>query len=358
MSVMNKFVGSLGIIAVCGLGVFADKADAQERVRWKMQSAFGSQLAHLGTSGVRFSENLERMSAGALQLKFYEPGALVPALECFDAASQGSVEACWTTPGYHAGKIPAASFFTAVPFGPQYGEFFAWKVYGGGNELRNEIYGEHGLYAIDAQSIGPETSGWFREEVPSLESLKGLKMRFFGLGAKVMTKLGVSTQLLAGADIYPALERGVIDATEFSMPNMDIDLGFYQIAKFNYYPGWHQQVSVNELLMNKAAWEALPDQYQAMIEVAAGESIHHTYVETEAKNPGAMNEMLEKYGVTNKRWSDEELAAFEQAWNEVLDEESANDALFKKVADSYRAWRNVYKTWGEAQALDTTYLPE
>jgi TRAP-type mannitol/chloroaromatic compound transport system substrate-binding protein len=134
---------AVGMAAV--FGVVATGVDAQERVRWKMQSAFGSQLAHLGTSGVRFSENLDRLSGGALELKFYEPGALVPALECFDAASQGSVEACWTTPGYHAGKIPAVAFFTAVPFGPGYGEFFAWKVYGGGNYHRNEIYGEYNL---------------------------------------------------------------------------------------------------------------------------------------------------------------------------------------------------------------------
>jgi TRAP-type mannitol/chloroaromatic compound transport system substrate-binding protein len=336
----------------------ATEAAAQERVRWKMQSAFTSTLAHLGTSGVRFTENIDRLSGGNFELKFFEPGALVPALECFDAASKGSVESCWTTPGYHTGKYPALAFFTAVPFGPQYGEFFAWKKFGGGDELKNEIYAQNGLYSIDVFAIGPETSGWFRQEVASLDSLKGLKMRFFGLGAKVMQKLGVSTQLLAGADIYPALERGVIDATEFSMPNMDIDLGFHQVAKFNYYPGWHQQVSVSELLMNKAAWEALPDQYQAMLEIGAGESIHFTYAETEAKNPEAMNEMLEKYGVHNKRWTDEELAAFETAWNEVLEEESASDPLFKKVADSYSAFRNVYKTWGDAQFLRSTYLSE
>jgi TRAP-type mannitol/chloroaromatic compound transport system substrate-binding protein len=336
----------------------ATEAAAQERVRWKMQSAFTSTLAHLGTSGVRFTENIDRLSGGNFELKFFEPGALVPALECFDAASKGSVESCWTTPGYHTGKYPALAFFTAVPFGPQYGEFFAWKKFGGGDELKNEIYAQNGLYSIDVFAIGPETSGWFRQEVASLDNLKGLKMRFFGLGAKVMQKLGVSTQLLAGADIYPALERGVIDATEFSMPNMDIDLGFHQVAKFNYYPGWHQQVSVSELLMNKAAWEALPDQYQAMLEIGAGESIHFTYAETEAKNPEAMNEMLEKYGVHNKRWTDEELAAFETAWNEVLEEESANDPLFKKVADSYQAFRNVYKTWGDAQFLRSTYLSE
>lgn len=343
-----------GAVLAAGIATGAP-AEAQDRVKWKMQSAFASSLSHLGTSGVRFSENLDRLSDGTLELKFFEPGALVPALECFDAASKGSVESCWTTPGYHTGKYPALAFFTAVPFGPSYGEFFAWKKFGGGDDLRNEIYGEHGLYSIDSFAIGPETSGWFKQEVPSLDSLKGLKMRFFGLGAKVMTKLGVSTQLLAGADIYPALERGVIDATEFSMPNMDIDLGFHQIAKFNYYPGWHQQVSVSELLMNKAAFDGLGDQHKAMIEIAAGESIHFTYAETEAMNPAAMNTMLEKHGVTNVRWGDEELAAFEGAWKEVLAEESANDPLFQKVADSYAAWREVYKTWGDAQFLKSTY---
>ncbi|MCG8548071.1 MAG: TRAP transporter substrate-binding protein, partial [Alphaproteobacteria bacterium] len=274
------------------------------------------------------------MSDGKLQIKFHEPGALVPALECFDAASKGSVDACWTTPGYHTGKYPALAFFTAVPFGPQIGEFTAWKRFGGGDELRAEIYGKHGLIAFDNFCIGPETSGWFKNEIKSLEELKGLKMRFFGLGAKVMQKMGVSTQLLAGADIYPALERGVIDATEFSMPDIDIKLGFYQIAKNNYYPGWHQQVSCSEILMNKAKFDALPDNYKAMIEIAAGESITHTYAATEAKNPAAMGEMLSKYGVTNRRWDDETLKQLEKAWLEVVKEESAKDAYFKKVADS------------------------
>jgi len=333
-------------------------ADAQDRVRWKMQSAFGGQLPHLGTSGIRLTENMERVSDGSFQIEFFEPGALVPALECFDAASRGSVEACWTTPGYHTGKIPALAFFTAVPFGPQYGEVFAWKVFGGGDDLKNEIYGEHSLYSLDCNAIGPETSGWFREPVASLEDLRGLKMRFFGLGAQVMQKLGVSTQLLAGADIYPALERGVIDATEFSMPAMDIDLGFYQVASNNYFPGWHQQVSVNELLMHKPAWDALSDQHKAMLELACGEQIHYNYAETEANNPNAMNKMVEENGVQVRRWSDEELAAFETAWQEVLEEQSASDPVFKEVADSYLAFRETYKTWGDAQFLQSTYQTE
>jgi TRAP-type mannitol/chloroaromatic compound transport system substrate-binding protein len=170
-----------------------------------------------------------------------------------------------------------------------------------------------------------------------------------------MQKLGVSTQLLAGADIYPALERGVIDATEFSMPAMDIDLGFYQVAENNYFPGWHQQVSVNELLMHKPAWEALSDQHKAMVELACGEQIHYNYAETEANNPTAMNKMVEENGVKVQRWTDDQLAAMQEAWEAVLAEQSAADPTFKKVADSYLAFRETYKTWGTAQFLKSTY---
>jgi len=331
-------------------------ANAQERVRWKMQSAFGSSLPHLGPSGVRFSKDIERMSGGKFEVKFYEPGALIPPLECFDAVSKGSIESCWTTPGYHTGKYPALAFFTTVPFGPGFGEFLAWKWFGGGNELRAEIYAKHNLIAVDCFCIGPETSGWFRNEIKSIEELKGLKMRFFGLGAQVMQKLGVSTQLLAAADIYQALERGVIDATEFSMPTMDLKLGFHQIAKFNYFPGWHQLVSCSEFLMNKKEWDALPDHYKAMIEVAGKAQVAHTYAETEAMQFDVMAEMHDKYKVQVKRWSDEDLAAFEKAWLEVIRDESAKDETFKKVADHYLAFRKKYAVWGDAQVVKPTYL--
>ena len=354
---LRRFVKLATVAGVtAALAVASGSASAQKRVKWKMQSAFGSQIPHLGPPAVRFTENVKVLSGNKFQIKFFEPNALVPALECFDAASKGSIESCWTTPGYHTGKYPALAFFTTVPFGPQLGEFIAWKAYGGGNELQNEIYAKHDLISIDVNAIGPETSGWFRKPVDNLESLKGMKMRFFGLGAKVMTKIGMSTQLLAGADIYPALERGVIDATEFSMPTIDIKLGFHQIAKNNYYPGWHQQVSVGELLMNRTAYNELPDAFKKMIEMSAGWNMLYNYAESEAANPKAMNEMLSKHGVTNHRWTDEQLAVFEKAWNEVVADESAKDPLFKKVHDSYTAFRAVYKTWGEAQYLAPTYL--
>ena len=329
---------------------------ADKRVKWKLHSAWGSSVPHLGTSGVRFSKNIKRVSGGKFTMKFFEPGALVPGNEGFDATSKGSIEAAWTTAGYDVGKYPALAFFTAVPFGPSMGEYFAWKMFGGGNKIQQEIYAKHNIHQQDCFAIGPETSGWFKMEVKDLKQLRGLKMRFFGLGARVMQKIGVSTQLLAGGDIFPALEKGVIDATEFSMPAMDIKYGFYQIAKNNYFPGWHQQVSISQLLINSAKWNGLADNYKAMVELGCGDSIHHTYAETEYVNPFAMVEMGEKYGVKTRRWRDDQIAVFEKAWNDVVAEDSAKDPVFKRVNESYRKFRKAYAKWGAAQSLKPTYL--
>ncbi len=359
---MSKRLLKLGLmavsassLAVVSLTAISTTASAQDKVRWKMQSAFGSALPHLGTSGVRFSKDIERLSGGKFEVKFFEPGALIPPLECFDAVGKGSIESCWTTPGYDTGKYPALAFFTTVPFGPTFGEFMAWKWLGGGNKMRDEIYAKHGMVARDVFCIGPETSGWFRKEVKSVDELKGMKMRFFGLGAQVMAKLGVSVQLLAAADIYPALERGVIDATEFSMPAMDVKLGFHQIAKFNYFPGWHQQVSCSHLLMNKAEWDKLPDPFKAMIEIAGQAQVAFTLAESEAMQFDVMAEMRDKHKVQVKRWSDSDLAVFEKAWLEVLKEESTKDETFKKVADHYLDFRKKYAIWGDSQLMKATY---
>jgi len=349
---------TLTAAALAATAVFAvNSAQAQQpKVNWKLQSAFPSGLTHLGPSAVRLVKDVEDMTDGNFVIKFHEPGALVPTLECFDAASKGSVDACWSPAGNYAGKYAALSFFTSVPFGPGFGEFMAWKKFGNGDKLRDEIYAKHDLIAFDALAIGPETSGWFRKEIKSLEQMKGFKMRFFGLGAKVMQKMGVSTQMLAAADIFPALERGVIDATEFSMPAMDIKLGFHQVAKFNYFPGWHQQTSVTEIMMNKKVFDALPKSYKKVLEVAAGHQLAYTFAETEATQFGVMAEMRDKHKVQVKRWKDSELAAYEKAWNDVIAEESAKDPLFKRIADDYVDFRKKYALWGEAQFMKPTYL--
>jgi TRAP-type mannitol/chloroaromatic compound transport system substrate-binding protein len=345
-STMKLAISALAVGAVIALGV-PSGADAQDkRVRWNMASAYGSKLTQLGTLGVRLSENMEAVSGGSIRLKFFEPGALVPALEMFDGISAGSLDAGWSTPGYWTGKNEAFALFAAVPFGPRAGEYLGWFYYGGGKELFDELYAEYNIKGVMCGVIAPEASGWFRKEINSTEDLKGLKMRFFGLGAKVMEKMGVSTQLLAGGDIFPALERGSIDATEFSMPAIDLNLGFYQVAKHYYFPGWHQQSTLFDLMMNKDKYDALSDTQKAQIDAVCGANITAGLAEGEAIQGKALAELQEK-GVTIHRWPPEILAELEAAWNEVAAELAETNPTFKKVWESLSAYRKQYKVWGD-----------
>ena len=321
------------------------------KVRWKMASAFPGELVQLGDQGHMMEERINVLSSGTMEFKFFEPGALVPPFEIFDAVSNGSVDVGWSAAGYWAGKIPAAQFFTAVPFGPSAGEVLAWMFHGGGQELFEELYHAHNIHGMPCNLLSPEGSGWFSEPITSLEDLKGLKMRFFGLGAKVMEKLGVSTQLLAGGDIYPALELGTIDATEFSMPAIDLDLGFHEIAKNYYFPGWHQPTSMGELIVNLERWNGLTDTQREIVNAACKESMLRGFAQGEAIQFGAMKE-LQTNGVTFHRWPQEILDALEAAWAEVVEEEAAADEDFARVWASLSGFREGYKLWGDYGYLD------
>jgi TRAP-type mannitol/chloroaromatic compound transport system substrate-binding protein len=338
-----KAAAAVGLASVMSLAL-ATSAEAQKKVRWKMHSAFSSKLPIIGTGAKKLEEVIERTSDGSLQLKFFEPNALVPGIGYFDPVAQGSIEAAWGTPGYVVGKVPALAFFSAVPFGPSPGEYIAWMNYGGGNELYDELVGQFGVKGLICSIISPEASGWFRKEIKGAEDMTGMKMRFFGLGAKVMEKFGVSTQLLAAGDIYPALELGTIDATEFSMPAIDEGLGFFQVAKHYYFPGWHQQTTLGDLVMNKAKFDELSDQHKAIIEVACGFMQNWNLAHGEAIQGSAISRMQEK-GVTIHKWSDDMLKKYEAAWNEVAAEEASKDPVFKRVKESYDKFRAEYAVW-------------
>jgi len=349
MRIRETFTHAVSALAIGALVAFTWPADADaedKRVRWNMGSAFGSKLTQLGTLGVSLSEKVERSTGGNIRLKFFEPGALVPPLEMFDAISAGSLDAAWSTPGYWVGKDETFAMFSAVPFGPRAGEYLGWMYYGGGKELMDELYAEFNIKSITCGVIAPEASGWFRKEINSVEDMKGLKMRFFGLGAKVMEKMGVSTQLLAGGDIFPALERGSIDATEFSMPAIDLNLGFYQVAKHYYFPGWHQQATLFELMMNKDKYDALSETQKAQLEMACGDNVREGLAEGEAIQGAALAELQSK-GVTIHRWPPEVLDTLNNAWTEVANELAAENPNFKKVWESYSAFREQYKIWDE-----------
>ena len=360
--------GILGLIIGLVIGIFAlspesettvsvdedmvdSDAQAVEPVRWKMASSFSGNLILLGTQGHFVEERVRTLSGGSMELKFFEPGALVPALEIFDAVSTGSVNAGWTGSGYWAGKVPALQFFTAVPFGPDAGEGLAWMYYGGGLELMQEIYARHNIYSQPCSLISPEGSGWFNKEFNSVEDLQGLKMRFFGLGAKVMEKLGVATQLLAAGDIFPALELGTIDATEFSNPAIDLELGFYQVAKHYYFPGWHQPMSMIELMIYLDDWNSLGVTQKEIINAVCKESLLQGFAQGEAIQFTALQELQAK-GVMVHRWSPEIMEALETAWNEVVEDEASKNADFARVWGSLKAFRRGYKIWGDLGYLD------
>jgi TRAP-type mannitol/chloroaromatic compound transport system substrate-binding protein len=321
------------------------QAQSPQKVRINMANAFPNSLTLIGEAPVRLAKKLERLSAGTIDLRVNEPGALVPALQAIQATGQGSIDAAWSNAGFFAGTDSAFNMFAAVPFGPGIPEYMAWIYNGGGLQLSREMFGKHGVYNIPCAIIPPEASGWFRREIKSVSDLKGLKMRFFGLGAKAMSKLGVATQLLAPGDIFQALQLGTIDATEFSLPVMDQKLGFHQVAKFYYFPGWHQQATFLEFYINANKWKALPDQQKAMIEAACGDLMREVIAEGEAIQWKAMAEMRDKNGVQIKKWGPEFLAAFEKAWNEVVKEESAANPNFKRVYDSYARFRADYSIW-------------
>ncbi len=326
-------------IALGGVsGALADKA------RLKVASTFPGGLVQLGTLGKTLVTNLNTVSGGSIQAKFFEPGALVPALELFDAVKSGAVDSGWSAPGFWAGKEPAVTLFTTVPFGPSAGEYLGWIYYGGGEEMMQEIYARHNIHVNICGIISPEASGWFRKPIESLDDFKGMKMRFFGLGAKVMQKLGVDTQLLAPADIYPALERGTIDATEFSMPAIDLKLGFYQVAKHYYFPGWHQQSTLLEFMVNMDKWNAMDEQQQAVITTACRANVATGLAEGEAIQGAALKELVSK-GVTLHKWTDEQLAVFEDLWGEVATEQAAANEDFARVWKSLQEYREGYKIW-------------
>lgn len=326
-------------------------ASSQEVVNWSMPSSFPGTMILAGTGGKDFEENVRVLSDGTLNIRFFDPGALVPPLEIFDAVSAGAANSGWTSPGYWAGKVPALQFFAAIPFGPNAGEYVAWVYHGGGLELMQEIYARYNIYSQPCMLQPPEGSGWFRAEIKSLDELKGLKMRFFGLGAKVMEKIGVSTQLIAAGDIFPALELGTIDATEFSLPAIDLDLGFHAVAKHYYFPGWHQPSTMGELMINLPNWNTLSEQQQTVINEACRSNMLKSYAEGEAIQFPALQE-LQAQGVTLHRWPDETIEVFRAAWEEVVVEEAANDPEFAKVLASLTEFRENYKVWGDLGYLD------
>jgi TRAP-type mannitol/chloroaromatic compound transport system substrate-binding protein len=332
---------ALSLLALC---LLAPAAVAQEPVHLAVASTFPSTMTILGDVAVKLPPKVARLTGGTLELTFHEPGALVPGAETVSAVADGRADAAWAGAGWFAGRDSAFNMFSSVPFGPGIGEYMGWMYYGGGLELAREMFHAEGVHNIPCGLIPPEASGWFRKEIRKVEDLEGLRMRFFGLGARVMQKHGVATSQQPPGEILAALKSDELDAAEFSLPAMDLPLGFNQEAKYYYFPGWHQQATLFDLYVNLEIWDGLSDQHQAALEMACGDALRDMAAHGEAAQWQAMQQ-LQAEGVQLKRWPPEILVSFESAWQEIVAEESASNPSFRRVYDSYANFRDNYALW-------------
>lgn len=351
---MKALMKSVALAAA--ITTLAAPALAQERVRWGIPMSFGSNLTALGDTMPWVSETLKGISGGSINLQIFEPGKLVPALGIFDAVSAGTVEAGYSFMGYEIGKVPVSAIFGALPFGMESPQFAAWMYFGGGDQLLKEAFRPHNVYPIFCGSISPEGAGWFRKEINSPADLQGLKFRAAALGGKIYQKLGASVTMLPGGELYQALERGVLDGTEFSLPSVDDQLGFARVAKNYYMPGWHQPSTNQYLYVNLNAWNKLNAQTKAQIETACTAGVTIAIAKAEASQADALAK-FEREGVRVRQFNQTMLNAFAKASKEVLAEESARDPMFKKVYDSMSAFQEKNRKWHDFGYLPRNFKP-
>lgn len=315
-------------------------------VSWKMASAYSGKLPQIGSLAKRLEQETWRISGGQMQIRFNEPDTLVPSTEIFDAVASGAIDAAFASPGLWRDRAPALQLFGAVPFGPDAVEYLAWIYFGGGREIFDKIYERHGIHSMFCGILGPEASGWFHQQILSPEDLRGLKIRIYGLGADVLAKLGAKPRMLGDSEIFPALESGAINAAEFSMPAIDLQLGLHKMAEHYYFPGWHQPVTMLELMVNRTKWEALSSQAKAQVETVCGDNIRYGLAEGAAIQFTALKKIYAE-GAKIHRWPPAFLETLETTWAEVAAERSASDEAFREVWNSLTAFRRDYAIWQE-----------
>ncbi len=323
----------------------------RQHIRWRMPVSFQSTMPVLGDNPIYVTERVRALSDGAFELAIYEPGEIVPAFSITDAVRDRKVNVGYTWLGYDQGKIPAAALLGAVPFGMEPWEMAAWWFEAGGRELGQALYRKHGSHILMCGMTGPETAGWFREPIRSLADLQGLKIRFAGLGGKVIEKAGASVTMLPGGEIFQALEKGAIDATEFALPIVDQALGFNRIASYNYYPGWHQPATASHLVVNLESWGGLAAQDKAILETACTAGIIRNLANSEATQ-GAVIAGFPDIGVSAETLPLEVLRELERITAEVMREEADKDEDFRLILESQTAFRSEYAHW-----KSRAYLP-
>ena len=313
--------------------------------KWKMTTTWPPNFPIVGEGCKQLADWVRQMSGGRLDITVYGGGELIPALEGFDAVSNGAVEMNHGAAYYWAGKLPAAQFFAAVPFGMNAQQMGAWIISGGGDKLWEDLYAPYNITPILCGNTGIQMAGWFKKEIKTVEDLKGLKMRIPGLGGKVLAKAGGTPVLVSGGEIYTNLERGVIDATEWISPFHDYLMGFHQVAKHYYYPGWHEPGAALEMMINKQKFESLPADLQEILRTACYRTSRWMGAEFDARNGEYLQKIINETDVDVKPFPAEVLEALKGFTKEALTELIEQDAESKKVYEAFDAFKKKVNVW-------------
>lgn len=318
----------------------AGPADDGRRFQWRLVTTWPPNFPALGTGALEFARRIETCSDGRLKIRVYGDGELVPAFEIFDAVAGGTAEMGHGAAYYWKGKIGAASFFSAIPFGLTAQEMNAWLYFGGGWELWKEAYAPFGLVPAPCGSSGCQMGGWFRKEIRSIADLKGLKMRIPALGGEVLARAGGTPVTMPGSEMFTSLQTGAIDATEWIGPYNDLAFGLFKAAKYYYYPGWHEPGSTLELIVNRVAFESLPEDLREIVMTCAAATNDRMLAEFTARNAEALQTLVSDHGVLLRPFPDDVLRELRRLSEQVIDEAAARDPLFRRVLDSLRAFRD------------------
>ena len=319
-------------------------AQSMPEVKWRLTSSFPKSLDTIYGAADVFAKHVAEASDNKIQIQVFAAGEIVPGLQAADAVQNGTVEMCHTAPYYYVGKDPSFAFGTCVPFGLNARQTTAWFYHNGGMDMLNEFYKKFNIFAMPGGNTGTQMGGWFRKEIKTVADLNGLKMRIGGLAGQVLQKMGAVPQQIAAGDIYPALEKGTIDAAEWVGPYDDEKLGFNKVAPYYYYPGWWEGGPALQFFINTEKWNSLPKNYQSLFQTAAGYANGDMLAKYDARNPAAIKRLAQA-GAQLRPFSPEIIDAAFKASTELYAEISAKNENFKKLHDSYMAFRSEEYLW-------------
>jgi TRAP-type mannitol/chloroaromatic compound transport system substrate-binding protein len=353
----RKFVRRALGLGVAGLGAAAINACGKKeeagapavhtakKFRWRMVMVVPKTFKIWGEGMVAFAERVDLMSGGRLKIKVYGGKELVPEMETFDTVKNGTVEMGHSAAYYWQGKIPASVFFTSVPFGMNSTGMNAWLEAGGGLQLWEELYAQHGVVPMACGNTGIQMGGWFKKEINSVDDFQGLKMRMPGLGGKVIAELGAKPVLLPGADIFPSLETGVIDATEWIGPYHDFLMGFHKVAPYYYAGGWHEPGSVLELIINKKAWDSLPEDLQHIVRACAAQTDRSFYSQWQARDAEYLQKILSDGKTQVREFPAAVIKSLKPIATDLLEQVAQSEPIARRIYTSFTAFQKTYEAF-------------